>query len=342
MIHAALRDLVFRRRRYLISTIGCGLVFAIGLVMTGLSDAFPDEWERTVQALGARSFVLPSELRGPFSGASPFEIDKLPPGVEPLAYAVQTATVETPVTVAMIGLAPDSPSVPLIDAGRGFERAGEVLVSTRSPFRIGDDIAVSGHSLRVVGTIGDLSVNGGMPAVVVPLGDAQQILYRGLPLAGAGIVRTADRPTLSEGFRAQPEAEAREDALRLLASARKSIDFVKILLWLVAALIIGSVTFLSVIERLRDFAVFKAIGTPATGIAAGVVLQTVALALLSSVLGIGLGWLIAPFFPLPVVISPAAALLLPALGAAVGVIASLFALSRALRVEPALAFGSAA
>lgn len=342
MIHAALRDLVFRRRRYLISTFGCGLVFAIGLVMTGLSDAFPVEWERMVEALGARSFVTPEKLSGPFTGASPFEADRLPDDVEPFAYAVQTATADEPVTVALMGLAPSSPSVPRIDGGRGFSRAGEALVSTRAPFEVGDTIRVSGHELRVVGTVGDLSVNGGMPAVIVPLREAQEILYRGLPLVGAGIVRSGAMPAAPEGLQMQSAASAREDALRLLASARKSIDFVKLLLWLVAALIIGSVTFLSVIERLRDFAVFKAIGTSAPGIAAGVVLQTVVLALLSALLGIGLGWLIAPLFPLPVVISLRAALLLPALGMAVGVVASLFGLSRVLKVEPALAFGGAA
>lgn len=342
MIHAALRDLMFRRRRYLISTFGCGLVFAIGLVMTGLSDAFPVEWEQTVEALGARSFVTPANLSGPFTGASPFEASRLPDGVEPFAYAVQTAAGDAPVTVALMGLTPSSPSVPTVDGGRGLSEAGEALVSTRSPFGIGDTIEVSGHELRVVGTVGNLSVNGGMPAVVVPLRDAQEILYRGLPLVGAGIVRSEDRPAAPEGLQVQSAKSAQEDALRLLASARKSIDFVKILLWFVAAMIIGSVTFLSVIERLRDFAVFKAIGNGAPGIAAGVVLQTVALALLSSLLGIGLGLLIAPLFPLPVVISPVAALLLPALGVAVGVVASLFGLSRVLKVEPALAFGGAA
>lgn len=342
MVHAALRDLIFRRRRYLISTFGCGLVFAIGLVMTGLSDAFPVEWERTVDALGAKSFVTPANLSGPFSGASPFEANRLPDGVEPFAYAVQTATAGEPITVALMGLAPESPSLPAISGGRGFENAGEALVSTRSPFGIGDTIKVSGHELRIVGTIGSLSVNGGMPAVVVPLGDAQKILYRGLPLVGAGIVRGDESPVIPDGLQLQSAPAAQADALRLLASARKSIDFVKILLWLVAALIIGSVTFLSVIERLRDFAVFKAIGTSAGSIAAGVMLQTVVLALISAVLGIFLGWLIAPLFPLPVVISPVAALLLPALGAVVGVVASLFGLSRVLKVEPALAFGGAA
>ena len=52
------------------------------------------------------------------------------------------------------------------------------------------------------------------------------------------------------------------DLLRPLKVAVNSITIVAILLWVVAALIVGSVIYLSALERLRDFAVFKAIGVP--------------------------------------------------------------------------------
>lgn len=343
MIHAALRDLLFRRRRYLISAFGCALVFSMSLLMTGLADAFPKEWRDMVRALDAESFLVPQELSGPFSGASPFEADLLPPGASPMTYAVQTATAEETVTIAMVGVGDRSPLEPEVTRGRQLADPGEALASERAPFGIGDRVQISGRKFTVVGSVADFSVNGGMPGVVIPLPDAQEILFRGIPLVTAGVfTNDPGSVTPPPGFRVQRAEDAVEDALRLLASARQSIDFVKVLLWIVAALIVGSVTFLSVIERLREFAVFKAVGTSARSIATGVVLQTVALALASSVLGVALGWLIAPTFPLPVVISARAALLLPVLGAGVGVIASLFGLSRVLKVEPALAFGGAA
>lgn len=342
MVHATLRDLLFRRRRYLISILGCGLVFAMSLVMTGLADAFPLEWRRTVKAIGARSFITPSQLSGPFTGVSPFEAERLPEGVEPLAFAVQTATAEEPVSVAVFGLDRGSPSIPAAVEGRAPRKAGEVLVSDRSTYEIGDHFGIAGHRLRVVGLMDSLSVNGGMPVVVLSLEEAQKILYRGLPAVSSGIVRSSDPPSVGDGLQVQAADAAIEDAVRLLASARKSINFMKVLLWLVAALIVGSVTFLSVIERLRDFAVFKTIGTPVRSIAGSVMLQSVVVALFSSLLGIALGQLIAPVFPLPVAVSGLAMVLLPALGIGVGLVASLLGLSRVLRVEPALAFGGAA
>ena len=343
MIHAALRDLVYRRRRYLLSMVGAGLVFAMSLVMTGLSAAFPAEWERTVDMLGARAFVVPSQLSGPFTGTSPFEAQQLPAGTEPLTYAVQTVTATKAVTVGMFGVRRGAASEPRVTSGSPLRRRSDVLVSDRAPFDLGSTVVLAGRRFTVVGRVGQQSTNGGMPTVVVDLADAQDVLFRGLPLVTSGIVRAgAPLPPPTAGFRTQPAPAAITDALRILASASQTIALVKALLWLVAALIVGSVTFLSVIERLRDFAVFKAIGTSTGHIAAGVMLQAVTLSTLSALVGLALGRLITPAFPMPVVISGTAMVLLPALGMTVGLVASLFGLSRALKVEPAVAFGAAA
>jgi putative ABC transport system permease protein len=99
--------------------------------------------------------------------------------------------------------------------------------------------------------------------------------------------------------------------------------------------------FLSAVERTRDFAVFKAIGTSTSSMAAGLLLQAVLLSVAASLVGIVLALLLAPAFPMPVDISWRAMVLLPLLAVGVGALASLFGLRRAVRVEPALAFGGA-
>ena len=57
--------------------------------------------------------------------------------------------------------------------------------------------------------------------------------------------------------------------MRPLKVAVNSITIVAVLLWVVAALVVGSMIYLSALERLRDFAVFKAVGVPTRNIAAG-------------------------------------------------------------------------
>ena len=44
---------------------------------------------------------------------------------------------------------------------------------------------------------------------------------------------------------------------------------IAVLLWIVAALIVGSVIYLSALERTRDFAVFKAVGVSTRSVIAG-------------------------------------------------------------------------
>ena len=104
-------------------------------------------------------------------------------------------------------------------------------------------------------------------------------------------------------------------------------------------LIVGSLVYLSALERLRDFAVFKAIGVPTRSILAGLALQAVVVALLAAVLGVILAQLLAPLFPMTVVIPASAYLALPLVAILVGLLASLAGLRRAVTVDPALAFG---
>jgi putative ABC transport system permease protein len=341
VIHAALRDLVWRRRRYLISVIGCGLVFGMSLLMSGLSNAFGVELDQTIDAIGAKAFLVRDGVSGPFTGTKPFLAEELGDAAVPMAFLFQTAVApgaDEPVTVAVLGLPPGSEPVPEVISGRTLRDDGDLLVDDESPFETGSRIHVGGVLFHVVGRVGPLSINGGVPGVVAGLPTVQRELLSGTPLATTGLVEGAD-PSVPDGLHLVRAVQAREDGLRVLASAKDSISFVTGLLWAVAALIIGSVVFLSAIERTRDFAVFKATGTSTSAMGVGLALQAVVLALASGVVGIVVGLVLAPLFPMPVAVSGTAVVLLLVVSLAVGLLASVFGLRRAVSVEPALAFG---
>ena len=56
------------------------------------------------------------------------------------------------------------------------------------------------------------------------------------------------------------------------------------LMWVIAAGIIGLIVYLSAIERIRDFAVFKATGAPNRLIVGGLMLQAVLVAVTAGIL----------------------------------------------------------
>lgn len=339
MWHAALRDLVWRRRRYSISAVGAALVFAVSLAVTGISDSFPAELDRTFDILGARSFIVPEGVSGPLTGSQPFDPAALPQSVDPMAFFVQTANPANPLMVALVGLAPGR-GEPDVSSGHQLDGPDQALVDAASPFETGSTVEVADHRFEVVGRVDDMTLNAGMPVVLIPLASFQSTLFKGLPLVTSGIVHDQGARAAA-GFREVSREAAREDALRILRGATSTIDLLKILLWVVAALIVGSVMYLSAVERTRDFAVFKAIGAATAPMAGGVMLQAAVLALSAALLGEVFAFLLAPTFPVHVQLSPTALIAVPVVALLVGLLSAVFALRRAVSVEPALAFGGA-
>jgi putative ABC transport system permease protein len=112
-----------------------------------------------------------------------------------------------------------------------------------------------------------------------------------------------------------------------------------VLMWLIAAGIIGLIVYLSAIERMRDFAVFKATGAPTRLIVGGLMLQAVIVSLVAAVLAIGVSKLVGLGLPFPSELGAAGILQLVAISLVVGVLASLAGVRRALTTDPAVAFG---
>lgn len=338
MIRVALADIAWNRRRYTVSVIGTALVFAVSLAVTGVAAAFTVEVDRTLDAIGATSFVVPRGVSGPLTGSQPFPADRLPDGAEPMGYQIQTADPDEPRMVAVFGLAP-GPDEPTVTSGSQLHSADDVLVGRGGGWEPGDHLEIGGRSFEVAGTVEHLSLNAGMPGVVMSLATFQETILGGLPLVTAGVVH-GPPPELPAGFALVDRVTARDDTLRILEDAAGTIDLVKVLLWIVAVLIVGSVLYVSVIERTRDLAVFRAIGSGSRRLGGVIAVQAATLSLTAAVLGVGLANVLAPLFPMQVELSVVSQVLLPVVALGVAAIGGLVALRRALSVQPALAFGA--
>ncbi len=343
---ATLRDLQWRMRRFAIAVIGTALVFAMTLILAGLSDSFRAEAGRTVQGLGADAWVMREGVYGPFTTvaampASTAEQVAKMPGVrraDPLLILHQTVVVPEVTDVNLIGYRTGGLGAPTRVAGRLPEKAGEAVVDRSLRLQIGASFDLAGQSFTVVGRTSGRTINAGQPLIFVPIEDAQRAMLSGAQIATA-VITEGVPTTLPPGLIARSPAQTETDLLRPLANAIRSLDLTQLLLWLVAALIIGSVVYLSALERLRDFAVFKATGWSSTGLLGGLALQAVVLSVGAALLAIGVSQLLTPIFPLTIEIPMRAMLVLPVIALGVGLLASLAGLRRAMSVEPALAFG---
>jgi putative ABC transport system permease protein len=214
---------------------------------------------------------------------------------------------------------------------------GEAVVSSGVSTEVGDRIVVGGKEFRVVGTTAGGRYYFGVPTVFVSLRDAQDIVFKGQPFAmGIAVEGTARAPS---GTTAVTNDQVVSDLNRPLNGGVQSIVVMAVLMWLIAAGIIGLIVYLSAIERSRDFAVFKATGAPTRVIVGGLMVQAVIVSISAAVLAIGVSKLVGLGLPFPSELGIAGISQLVAISVLVGVLASLAGVRRALTTDPAVAFG---
>jgi putative ABC transport system permease protein len=343
----SLRDLQFRRRRFIIAIAGTCLVFAMSLALSGVAHGFRTEGRNTVDAIDADAWVVRAGVSGPFTGLAAFfestisEVGRSP-GVraaDPLMTLRRTYVVDHKVVdVNVIGHRIGGLGTPPLDVGRQAKRSGEAVASkTMKGVRLGATIQVSGEPERIVGIAPRLTYIAGVPNIYVPLQDAQAMIGN-RPIATAIVTRGVPR-ALPPGLAVMSNEQAAADVTRPVKNGIGTIESIRLMLWIVAAMIIGAVVYMSALERIRDFAVLRAVGASPRNLLAGLVMQSVLVALVASALAIGLGRAIVPTFPLPSTIPGKDYLLLPVIALVVGVISSFASVRRAVAVDPALAFG---
>ncbi|MFV0495090.1 ABC transporter permease [Mycobacterium sp.] len=347
MLFAALRDMQWRKRRLLITIVSTGLIFGMTLVMSGLANGFRVEATETVDSLGVDVFVVKEGSAGPFLGSTPFpavDLNRIRSEAGVTAAAplgcVGTIMKEGSSTrnVTAFGAPEHGPGMPQVSEGRAPSAVDEVAASSVLGRHIGDTIEVGSHKLRIVGIVPNSTALAKIPNIFLTIKGLQEVSYNGAPMV-TSIGVDGDPRSLPGGYQTYDRTGAVNDLIRPLKVAVNSISIVAVRLWIVAALIVGSVIYLSALERVRDFAVFKAIGTRSRSILAGLMLQALVISFLSAAVGVLLGKLLAPLFPMVVVVPTGAYMLLPVLAVVIGVLGSLAGLRRVVTIDPARAFG---
>lgn len=346
MLLIALRDLQFRLRRFLISVVAVALVLTLTLLLSGVAAAFDQEVDDALARSETDAWMVAADASGPFLGAMAMpesRVDEVRalPGVaaaSPLGFTSTTRTTDDGTEpIAVFGVEPGGVGSPAVDDGTALQSEGQVVVDS-SIGDVGDSFELGGRSFDIVGRIDSATVLAGQPSVYITITDLQQIAFSGAAVITSVAVRGA--PTSApDGLRIVTLDQAREDLLRPIAPAKQTITLLSVLLWIVAGCIIGSVIYLSALERVRDFAVFKAIGVSTRDVLFGLVLQAAFLAVLASLMAIVVAQLLVPVVAMPVALTLGIVLLVPALALVVSIIGSLVGVRRAVKVDPALAFG---
>jgi putative ABC transport system permease protein len=347
MLLTAFRDLQFRRRRVAIAVIGTALVFALSLVMSGISASFGNEVRTGLGVFGADGWLRPSTANGAIIATTPFAVASAPTidqlGVDradPMVFRNTSVGRGERDRIAYFGVVRGGLGDPNPVKGRRLQRDGEIVLDKEMGRRIGDSIRLGGTDFKVVGLLSKRSIMAGVPLSFMSITDAQRLVFGGQNLANSFAVQGTPTKTV-KGWTVDSQDAVETEMLQPLGEATKTINLVRGLLWLVAALIIGSVMYLQALERTRDFAVLKSTGASSRSIGGSLAVQALVLSLVASLIALVVAALLAPQFPMNVEIPKVAYITLPIVAVVTGLVAVLTGLRRSLSVEPAFAFRGA-
>jgi putative ABC transport system permease protein len=345
-LNITLRNMQFRWRQLLIAIVGAALVFAMALLVTGLKQAFKTQADRALDSIGGDAWVLPAGAARPFTGftsmkAADADLIRAVPGVRrasPVLVIEQNIQKGSDFKqLAVVGHPIGGLGEPPPEEGRRSHRSGEVVADRSLGFDLGETFTLRGHRFTAVGLVSDKTYGGGIPLVYLPIEDLQDLAFNKTPIAKA-VVITGTPHGLPREFKVMSHVQVRDDLLRPLRSAESAINNTRLLLWLVAAVIVGAVMYMSALERVRDFAVLKAVGATTRTLVVSLAVEAVLACLIAAGLSVGIAQLLLPIFPLPITYTLGAYAALPVIAVVVGVLASLAGVRRAVRTDPALAF----
>ena len=363
--------------RFVLTCFGLGLLMTVVLAMIGIYNGLVADALAVVKAPAADVWVVEAGTQGPFAEASSIPADtrdavaRMPGVAEAGAITYQTieaAHAGQTLRLYVVGFEPGRPGGPQrIAEGRGLGTSHFELLADRNIGLVpGDTIRLGRDRFSVVGLVEDAMNSGGDPAVYVTLADALSLQTALDPAAARVQVARGDqgiRPATVAAViaRLEPGADVAlltatvrqwkhlaalsqtEQEDLLLASvvdrARRQIGLFLGILLSVSAVVIALIIYTMTMEKLKQIATLKLIGTPDRTIVALIVQQALILGVSGLAIGLALILLVKDNFPRRVVLEPFNAMVLTGIILAVCLVASGLGVRAALKVDPATALG---
>ncbi|HEX6581069.1 MAG TPA: ABC transporter permease [Actinomycetota bacterium] len=354
------RNLLSDRRRVAVSLLGVGLAVALMLLIQGLWSGTLDRITAYEDNVGAQLFVAEPGTRSFQS-----DVSAIPPSVEDQIREVPGVQAADGVAARQLILELHGTKMPLtligtrtgglggpwaLEAGRAVTADDEIVIdaglAADHGYRLGEQFELLGVRLEIVGLTPDSRALGNGGYVFVSLATAGLVL--GAPDATSFVlVRTSDPVAVASEIESRTGREAltAEEIARgdraLYDDTMGSVIRVMLLIAFAAGTLIAALSvYSSVIDRIREYGIVKALGASRRRLLGIVLAQTGALALAGGVAGLGLflaakvavgAWLPQFHIELPASILVAAFVVV----AAMALVAAILPARRLGRLDPA-------
>ena len=188
-MNLAIRDIRYHRGRFILTSIGLGLLLGVVISMGGIYRGLFADALAVLNSTRADIWVVQQNTNGPFAESSRIPEDikyriKSVPGVaeaSPLSFqTIQIDKMGKPFRFFLIGYDLNGfGGPPEIISGRSIRQKHYEMVAAKSMgMGIGEKIHLGLHDYTVVGITGKVVSSGGDPAAYVTLADAQDIQFK--------------------------------------------------------------------------------------------------------------------------------------------------------------------
>lgn len=188
-MNLAIRDIRFHRGRFILTSIGLGLLLGVVMSMGGIYRGLFADALAVLHSTKADLWVVQQDTNGPFAESSripediKYRIKSVPGVAEASPLSFQTIQIERqgkPFRFFLVGY--DLGGIggpPEILAGRNIrQKHYEMVVAKAMKMALGEKIRLGLHEYTVVGITGKVVSSSGDPAAYVSLADAQEIQFK--------------------------------------------------------------------------------------------------------------------------------------------------------------------
>ncbi len=224
----------------------------------------------------------------------------------------------------------------------------EVVVDEKMGLEIGEQITLGNEKVRVVGKTRSLMFVLDTPLLFMDVRVAQKVVFDNYPHVNMMIARSMENQKPAQIVASLNSIETidvhtMKQTLGNITEyyvdePMKAVQFLRVMLWLAAGLLVGMITYVTMLEKTQEIGVLKAIGGSNGYVMALLLKQVVIISVVGVMLGLGLAYFFAAAAPIFVAIHPVESIIVVCISFIVCCGSGYLAARKAVTVDPMIAF----
>ncbi len=366
-----LKDMQYRKARVVLTALGIIVLISLILLLGGIMNGMRIQAQQYVKSTGADIWISAEGSGGAFIGFSLLAEEYMaglnsapglvPDSASPLIFAQARPNIKGKPTKAMVvGYTKGELGGPKqVVEGRMFTPRNfddyrpeddvpfEVVVDEKMGLEIGEIINISKEQVRVVGKAKSLMFVLDTPLLFMDVRTAQQVFLENTPYVNMMVAKSsgADPSEVASALDELNTIEARSldqtlsDIMEYwVDEPMKAVQFLRVMLWLAAGLIVGMITYVTMLEKTKEIGVLKAIGASNNYVILLLLKQVALISLIGVFIGYCLSYIFAAAAPIFVKINFVESIIVACISFIVCCGSGYLAARKAITVDPMIAF----